>query len=148
VAEGKQPWDAVFDRVRCVYFADRKYGPKTTAIELDAIEAQLDILFPLSYRAFAERFGVNGSVRGGVRLLPLLPLGEQSGFEESVVTSTQLYRTGAGDPSFDARMEPHSDIGGLVPFAVIDEGPAFAFYSPELTDAKRREYRIYTVHTR
>src|SRR5687767_5027348 len=57
-----QPWDALFDRVRVIYDADRKYPP-TPGAEFDVVEAQLGFRFPLSYRAFATHFGLGGRLR-------------------------------------------------------------------------------------
>ncbi len=58
-----QPWDGVFDRLRVLWYPDKVYAPRTTAAELDAVEAELGFRFPLSYRAFAERFGRAGPCR-------------------------------------------------------------------------------------
>jgi hypothetical protein len=140
-----QPWDEVFDRVRGVYFADLIYTPKATLAELGAAEAELGVSFPLSYCEFAQRFGVGGCVRGSVELLLLAPPPENEppGFRESVVSNTERYRTHAGDPDFDSRMEPQSDVRRLVPFATVDEIADYVFYPPESTDAKWRECRIY-----
>jgi hypothetical protein len=138
-----QPWDAVFNRVRGVNYAERNYSPKTTPAELDAIENTLGIRFPLSYRAFAERFGLGGHVRGCVEMLLLTPPPNNEPVppgRESVVRYTQMLR----DPSYSTPIESeHHDTKLLVPFAIASDIASYAFYPPDPTDKTTRECRVY-----
>jgi hypothetical protein len=67
-----KPWEAAFRRIRAEYWPQFNYPPKPTAADLDAAEAALNFRFPLSYRAFAEEFGLDGDLHNTLpHVLPL-----------------------------------------------------------------------------
>ena len=112
-----QPWDAVLNRIRVVWHPDKVYAPKATPSELDAIEVELGFQFPLSYRAFAERFGLGGALSVSPVLeisITILPLrqsaSEKPEFWNSVVSRTigarQYYSHSDQLPLLDRRSRP------------------------------------------
>jgi hypothetical protein len=142
-----QPWDAVFDRVRVIHFADRNRALKTTTAELDATEAELGFLFPLSYRAFAERFGLGGGLRHNpIELHPLTaPESSEPAFRrQSVMENTRAMRSRWREYFEELeKPQPQFEFESVVAFAGDDEFYSYFFHPSEVTDAKRREYRIY-----
>ena len=142
-----QPWDAVFDRIRCVWYPGKAYQPKTTAAELDAVETELGFKFPLSYRAFAERFGLGGELevapRYGIHvtLLPLVRAERASTLWPTVAVHTRRVRrehhaddnlplinrrsrphpspTTSGGSEISANSKPTTEFGNLVAFAIL-----------------------------
>ena len=92
----KKPWETVFRRIRVIYRANWRYPPRTTAVDLDDAEKELGFQFPVSYRAFAEQFGLGGTLM--CPLPEILPLTQPSWREESdwlssVVDATRFYHT-------------------------------------------------------
>jgi hypothetical protein len=142
------PWDAVFDRVRVKYYADRKYPPKPTAAELNAVETQLGFQFPLSYRAFAERFGLCGWLCGGSEseIHPLIsPEPSEPAFHrDSVVDATLRIRAYREHYERYRWQYPTMEFERLIGFGGGDD-QSFMFYPPEITDKRQREYRIYST---
>jgi hypothetical protein len=146
-----QPWDAVFDRVRVGRHADRRATPKPTPAELDAVEAQLGIQFPLSYRAFTERFGLGGSLRGhGQAELFLLnppPDNEWPHHRDSVVEDTAQSRSYSRE-NYEGYGEQHPTVQfeQLVQFGG-GEDYSFLFNPGEVTDGQSRECRVYSLNS-
>lgn len=100
-----QPWDAVFGRVQVIWNTDQAYPPKPSPADLDAAEEKLGFNFPLSYRAFAERFGLGGSLQVApasgihITLLSLMRLpGHKPGQWLSVIDRTTGVRERYGRP--------------------------------------------------
>jgi hypothetical protein len=169
-----QPWGAVFGRIRCVWQPDKLYPPKTTAAELDALESELNFRFPLSYRAFAEQFGLGGNLQVFpycicVAMLPVAPWPEywySYPAGESVTGRTNHDRS-RPDLRLDRRARPHptpyagrqhymtqsarptTALSHLVAFAgEYDEGEGtYLFQPPEVTDAAGRECRIFALNS-
>jgi hypothetical protein len=145
---GKQkPWDATFGRVQGVYWPQFNYSPRPTAVRLDAIEKELEIQFPASYRAFAEQFGLDGSIRDRVRILPLTCPTVAPGpiSTDSVLNKTRYYRT-FGWEEFDwAPESAPRDLRRVIVFATETGYHDWAFDPDEITSAKHGECRIYDV---
>lgn len=143
-----QPWDAAFQRVRAIYWPQFNYPPKPTAVDLDAVEKELNFQFPLSYRAFAEEYGLGGELHGGlpnVLSLTQPPWTRETDWYRSVVGATNFWHTyeweerwyGAESIAFRKR---------VIPFAMDSGYHDWVFDPTDVTHAKRREYRIYDVN--
>ena len=167
--EKRRP-DGVFDRIRGVWHPDKVYSPKTTAAELDALEAELDFRFPHSYRAFAERFGLGGDLEVfpygiGTQILPISSHPPKHHYGLSIAEWTRLGRQ-REDLRLDRRSRPrptpyaggqHVMTSGAKPTAAFsnlvvfadeyDEGEGnFLFQPAEVTDAKGRECRVFALN--
>jgi len=172
-----QPWDAVFSRIRCVWQPDKVYPPKTTAAELDAVEVELDFKFPLSYRAFAEQFGLEGDLQvfPYYICITILALRQPKKwipeYWRSVVSRTRGARQYYGVPGqlpllsrrsrprpspFAGRQHdvprgatPTTEFANFVAFAGDDDEGlgTFLFQPLEVTDSQRREYRIFALNS-
>ncbi|VTR96717.1 Uncharacterized protein OS=uncultured bacterium PE=4 SV=1 [Gemmata massiliana] len=152
-SKSEQPWDAVFSRVRVVHNVEYKFErePAPTTSELDAVETALGFLLPLSYRAFAERFGLGGTIalHGETELFQLFARSENEELpyrRHSVVGTTLKSRDYFADlihGSAGLRGEfPELCPERLVQFAGGDEYQ-FMFSPTEVTVARPRECRIY-----
>jgi hypothetical protein len=131
-----------FDWIRGIYYRDRKYPPRTTAADLDAAEKELNVRFPASYRAFAQRFGLGGKLHTLPTLFPLatFPDREESYWWFSVIDATRFHRSAAA-----AGTAPADFLRWAVVFG-IDEGEhTFVFHTGEVTDPAQSEYRIYDI---
>jgi hypothetical protein len=142
-AKKSNPWDSMFRRISVVYQCDMVYPPKSTAAELDAAESELGFRFPASYRAFAETFGLGGILVSSLPELYVLtvpPGGDRDGVFYSVVDMTRDWEEVTWvEEGLDERIEQMISFGG-------DEGHfRFAFDPEDVTDARRHEYRVYSV---
>ena len=142
-----QPWDAVFDRVRVILYADRRYPPPTLDAEVDAVEAQLGFQFPLSYRAFATSFGLGGRLRYFPIELYLLisPEPSEPAFRRDSVVDDALRLRSCLREYFERleRPYPHIEFERVVPFAGDEQFYTYFFHPAEVTDSRGQECRIY-----
>ena len=144
-------WESAFRRVKALHWPQFIYPPRTTASDLDAVEQDLDFRFPASYRAFAEEFGLGGTLGCSLpRILPLLrpAWGDQSpsAWFRSVVDATNFYHT--FNWSRYTRNVSDSELPFFrraVLFAMDSGYHDWVFDPDEVTDVKLREYRIYDV---
>src|SRR5262245_29917289 len=116
-----QLWEVVFDRVRSLYWPHMNYPSKPTAADLDAAEQQLGFKFPLSYRAFAERFGLNGYLCCSLpRMMPLTPPSKKdTHWSSSVVTATDFFHTSNWheEQGWDEELPPPEFLKRIIVFA-------------------------------
>jgi hypothetical protein len=140
-----KPWDETFGRIRALYWPECVYPPRTTIVELDAVEKELGVRLPASYRAFAGRFGLGGALHALPELLPLVhPPGRS--LEEwwgSVTEASRSHRTAGWDPAWIARNPEFLDR--TIVFAIDGSYHTWVFDAREVTNARDNEYRIYDI---
>lgn len=140
-------WDATFRRICVHYWPQFNYPPRTSTKELDAAEKELNFRFPDSYRAFAEEFGLGGIF---ICSLPhLLPLNQPSwagkgAWFHSVLDATQFYRT----HNWAKQLRTNdtnllSFLQRVIVFGMVGGYHHWVFDPNEVTNSRRREYRIY-----
>ncbi|MBP3959699.1 SMI1/KNR4 family protein [Gemmata sp. G18] len=145
MAETEKPWESAFRRVRAIYSPEYRYPPRETVAELDAAEEKLSFKFPVSYRAFAQEFGLDGELHGGLPNVLPLTLRESETEDEwwrSVVSASHFFRT------YEWRCDAESltFLRRVVVFA-IDSGYHYWVFDPlDVTNADFGEYRIYDVN--
>jgi hypothetical protein len=112
-------------------------------VDLDAAERELNFRFPVSYRAFAEQFGLGGELHTLPRVLPLTrpPWGKKSEWFRSVVDATRFFRS--HDWKRPRATAPVTFLKRVVVFAMDSGYHDFVFDPLEITNARLRECRIY-----
>lgn len=138
MAENKQPWDAVFDRVRVDGNPTDKYARRQTKAELDHVEATIGSRLPQSYRVFMTRFGP-GELYGEVQFYSVTPI--EKG-ETSIAERTLEMREVCKQPLH--RTEKSDWLSSLVYFADSYSGE-FAWDPADITSSSPHECRIYRL---
>jgi hypothetical protein len=139
------PWDETFGRIRAVYRPECVYPPLTTAAELDAVEKELGVRLPASYRAFAECFGLGGELHTLPEMLPIVPNPKRrkEGWWTSVTEASRFHRTTDWDPAW---LERHPGFFDWIVVFAIDGGyHTWAFDTREVTDPRYTEYRVFDL---
>ncbi len=139
------PWASTFRRIRAMYRPEWKYPPRPTAAELDAAEEELGCPLPLSYRAFAEEFGLGGDFLNLPKILPLNrpSWANESDWFRSVLDATRFYRTNEWR---EREAGPSQTFFKRVVLFAIDGGYHHWVFDPlQPTNFKLREYRILDV---
>jgi hypothetical protein len=132
---------SAFDWIRGIYFSDREYPPRTSEVELKAIEKALNVCLPASYCDFAQRFGLGGMLHTLPELLPLFPLrGQAANWWDSVVDATHFHRSPEAEIA-----APTDFLQQAVVFGVDEGAHVFLFHTGEVTTPDGNEYRIYTI---
>lgn len=141
-----KPWDEIFSRIQAIYFPQCRYSPPITSEQLDAVEKELDFQFPLSYREFAMRFGLDGELM--CSLPHVLPLtrpkdAKATDWDRSLIDATNFYRT--FDWTENRMATPKSFFQRAVIFAMDGGYDTFLFDPLEVTEPDNRECRIYDI---
>jgi hypothetical protein len=134
--------------VRALYWPQHRYPPKPTAADLDTVENGLGFKFPASYRAFAQEFGLDGELHGGLpHVLPLWPPADKPAADwwDAVALATQFYRTYDWGIRGDDRAALRELLRRVVVFAIDESHHTWVFDPSDVTDAKLSEYRIYDI---
>lgn len=141
VATSEKPWEEMFNRIRVVRRIDWIYPSKPTVAELDSVEAELGFRFPLSYRVFAEQFGLNGEIH----ILPeMLRLRTVEGTSGSVVSATREYQKNPEGWWWFKNGVPDR-LKRMITFAQDGHYEKFLFDPAEVTIPAFREVRIYAI---
>jgi hypothetical protein len=145
-----EPPNRVFDRIRAIYHADCIQPPKPTRADLNVIEKTQRFKFPLAYREFAQRFGLNAYMGFLLHVLPLRhPDAGRTGQWWAEVEFATSYTRGFWVDEYRALnggADPRLDVKRLVVFAMDELVVRFVFNTAEVTDASRREYRVYGLY--
>ncbi len=141
MAKGKkQPWDAVFDRVR-VFRAPEDVCPVVDEDELDAAEAALRVPLPASYRAFAMRFGLNGELWSIYRLHPAITALKKS--HPTVVNETEWMQDNIVDVWGADMSLPQEQLRRFIFFGDDMGSGSFTWDAGNPTSKKPVEYPVY-----
>lgn len=147
-ARKQMPWDPMFRRIQAVYRSEWLYSPKPSTTDLDKVGALLGINFPASYQAFAQEFGLDGTLHVLPDVLSLTrPLWARAGeWFASVLDATQFLRPYFWDhPDHLENTGPPDLTERMVVFARDEGQHTFLFDPADVTDARWRECRIYNI---
>ncbi len=140
--ENKQPWDAVFDRIRVLRSPENISTGLVTNIEFDTAETVLNVRLPPSYRSFAFRFGLPGGLMNYLRLDALVG---RKRTDSTVLTMTRWVRE---DVASEHGADAYCSLERIRQFVVFGDdggGGWFVFDTTQLTSLDPIEYRIYWV---
>jgi hypothetical protein len=140
VANSRQPWDDVFDRVRVYRNPDEVCARPVTDSDLDRAESELKVRLPASYRAFAIRFRLPGEVMAYLRLDPLFV---RHRTDSSVLSMTRWMREDIAAEQGAEEYCPLERLRQFVAFGDDRGGGWFVFDPTERTSLDPLEYRIY-----
>jgi hypothetical protein len=147
-ARKQKPWEAMFCRIEAIYRSEWLYPPKPSAADLDAVGAELGINFPASYRAFAQEFGLGGTLHVLPDVLPLTsPTRAGDGDVWSSVREATRFLRGflREHPEYPENTGPPGLTERMVVFAVDGGYHTFVFDPGAITDARWQECRIYDL---
>ncbi len=110
---------------------------------LDAAEKLLGSPLPASYREFARRFGLGGTLHTLPELFRLMPDSSkrEPHWSDSVIDAAQFWRS----PAAVEDVLPADFLRQALVFGCDQGAYTFLFHTGEVTDSAGPEYRIYQI---